>query len=75
MINEYFKLIWHIKIENLVLEVLDRLREYERIQRTVKKAEIFSKEDITGMLEKVYCYESIYGRWESYLFQRQHMLS
>ena len=32
-------------------EVLDRLRGYERIQRTVKKAEIFSKEDINDMLE------------------------
>ena len=32
-------------------EDLDRLREYERIQRTVKKAEVFSKEDINNMLE------------------------
>ena len=32
-------------------EVLDRLRGYERIQRTVKKAEIFLKEDINDMLE------------------------
>ena len=50
-IPEYFKLIWHINIENLVLEVLDRLREYECIQRTVKKAEVFSKEDVNDMLE------------------------
>ena len=32
-------------------EDLDRLGEYERIQRTVKKAEVFSKEDINDIVE------------------------
>ena len=51
MIDKYFKLIWHTNIENLAPEVLDRLREYECIQRTVKKAEVFSKEDINDIIE------------------------
>ena len=50
MLKKYFKVIWLTNIEKLVPEVLDRLREYESVQPCVKKAEIFSKDDINDML-------------------------